>query len=97
MNDTWREAAVCASVGTEPFFPEKGASAREARAVCAVCPVRAACLRYAIEHDERHGIWGGLTEHQRRRLRERHLVSLPGGREPAAAGKEQHERKRCVA
>lgn len=65
----WYERALCAQTDPEAFFPEKGGSTREAKKVCAVCPVRAECLAYALEHDERFGIWGGLSERERRRLK----------------------------
>lgn len=64
----WLDQAVCAQTDPDAFFPEKGGSARPAKAVCAVCPVRAECLEYALEHDERHGVWGGLSERDRRHL-----------------------------
>jgi WhiB family redox-sensing transcriptional regulator len=53
----------------EAFFPEKGGSTREAKKVCRSCEVRAECLEYALEHDERFGIWGGLSERERRRIK----------------------------
>jgi hypothetical protein len=55
----------------ELFFPERGESARPARQVCAGCPVRQPCLDYAITNRISHGIWGGLTERERRALRSR--------------------------
>ena len=51
------------------FFPERGESAEPARQVCAACPVRQPCLDYAISNRITHGIWGGLTERERRALR----------------------------
>ncbi|MFZ2623716.1 MAG: WhiB family transcriptional regulator [Propionibacterium sp.] len=65
----WQERALCAQTDPEAFFPEKGGSTREAKKVCQSCPVRGECLEYALEHDERFGIWGGLSERERRRLR----------------------------
>ena len=53
----------------EAFFPEKGGSTREAKKVCLSCDVRGECLEYALAHDERFGIWGGLSERERRRLK----------------------------
>jgi hypothetical protein len=53
-----------------PDFPEKGGSTASAKKVCFSCEVRQTCLEYALEHDERFGIWGGLSERQRRRLRQ---------------------------
>jgi WhiB family redox-sensing transcriptional regulator len=65
----WQERALCAQTDPEAFFPEKGGSTREAKRICAGCEVRAECLDYALAQDERFGIWGGLSERERRRLR----------------------------
>lgn len=66
----WRQAAICAQTDPEAFFPEVGKSPRAAQQVCMACPVRTDCLTEALENNERHGIWGGTTETQRRRLRQ---------------------------
>ena len=68
---SWQERALCAQTDPEAFFPEKGGSTREAKKVCARCEVRAECLEYALAHDERFGIWGGLSERERRKLKKR--------------------------
>ena len=65
----WQDRALCAQTDPEAFFPEKGGSTREAKKVCRSCEVRAECLEYALEHDERFGIWGGLSERERRRIK----------------------------
>ena len=65
----WQEQALCAQTDPEAFFPEKGGSTREAKKVCGGCEGRTECLEYALKHDERFGIWGGLSERERRRLR----------------------------
>jgi len=65
----WQERALCAQTDPEAFFPEKGGSTREAKRICAGCEVKAECLEYALAQDERFGIWGGLSERERRRLR----------------------------
>ncbi len=67
----WQERALCAQVDPEAFFPEKGGSTREAKQICTRCEVRAECLEYALDKDERFGIWGGLSERERRRLKRR--------------------------
>jgi len=67
--DQWQERALCAQTDPEAFFPEKGGSTREAKRICMGCEVRDACLEYALAHDERFGIWGGLSERERRRLK----------------------------
>lgn len=66
---TWADLALCAETDPEAFFPEKGGSTREAKKVCRACPVRAECLEYALVTDQRFGIWGGLSERERRRLK----------------------------
>lgn len=60
--------ALCAQVDPELFFPEKGGSTREAKRICRRCPIRDACLEYALVNGERFGIWGGQSERERRRL-----------------------------
>jgi WhiB family redox-sensing transcriptional regulator len=68
-DELWQEKALCAQTDPEAFFPEKGGSTREAKRICQGCEVRDACLDYALAHDERFGIWGGLSERERRRLK----------------------------
>lgn len=68
---SWQDQALCAQTDPEAFFPEKGGSTREAKRVCASCDVRSDCLEYALANDERFGIWGGMSERERRRLKKR--------------------------
>ena len=68
-DDPWQERALCAQTDPEAFFPEKGGSTREAKRICLGCEVRDVCLDYALANDERFGIWGGLSERERRRLK----------------------------
>ena len=65
----WQERALCAQTDPEAFFPEKGGSTREAKRICQGCEVKSECLEYALHNDERFGIWGGLSERERRRLK----------------------------
>ena len=65
----WRELAACRGTDLEVFFPGRGESAGPARQACAVCPVRQPCLDYAITNRIAYGVWGGLTERERRALR----------------------------
>jgi len=67
----WQTDSLCAQTDPEAFFPEKGGSTREAKKICGSCEVRSSCLEYALENDERFGIWGGLSERERRKLRKR--------------------------
>lgn len=64
----WMRDALCARVDSEIFFPEKGGSSREAKSVCARCLVAAECLEYSLASNEHFGIWGGLSEMNRRKL-----------------------------
>ena len=66
----WRDLALCREVDPELWFPSKGGTTAPAKAVCRRCPVQTECLEYALEHDERYGIYGGLSERQRRRLKQ---------------------------
>lgn len=68
---SWQVDALCAQTDPESFFPEKGGSTREAKKICSSCEVRGECLEYALSNDERFGIWGGLSERERRKLRRR--------------------------
>lgn len=64
----WTADALCAQVDMDGFFPEKGGSTRQAKAVCLMCPVREVCLEYALDNRVQHGIWGGVSERERRRM-----------------------------
>jgi WhiB family transcriptional regulator, redox-sensing transcriptional regulator len=70
---SWQDAGLCAEVDPDLWFPEKGGSVAYAKRVCRSCPVAAECLKFALANDERWGVWGGLSERERRRLK-------PGGR-----------------
>ncbi|MGW0036541.1 WhiB family transcriptional regulator [Gordonia sp. NPDC003376] len=69
VEEQWQDRALCAQTDPEAFFPEKGGSTREAKRICSGCEVKAECLEYALANDERFGIWGGLSERERRRLK----------------------------
>lgn len=79
---SWADDATCAQADPEAFFPERGGSVREAKKVCARCEVRAQCLQFALDNDERFGVWGGLSERERRRLRH---TTYPAAAETAQA------------
>jgi WhiB family transcriptional regulator, redox-sensing transcriptional regulator len=70
-DEDWRDQSICAQIGGELFFAEQGGSTRDAKKICGQCAVRSECLVYALENGERYGIWGGLTERQRRALVQR--------------------------
>ncbi|MFI8191251.1 WhiB family transcriptional regulator [Streptomyces sp. NPDC085946] len=72
----WQTEALCAQTGADFFFPEPGSSVREAKRICGMCAIRSACLEYALDHDERFGVWGGLSEKERLELRRAPRCSL---------------------
>ena len=65
----WQEHARCRGEDPDLFFPERGSPGDSAKRVCVTCDVRLDCLEYALANGERYGIWGGLTERERTRLR----------------------------
>ena len=66
--ETWRDLARCRGVDPLIFHPVNDDDAGEAKAICELCPVREACLEYAIAAREKDGVWGGLTARERRRI-----------------------------
>lgn len=68
MNLSWRQRAACRGIDPDIFYPVSEEEADEAKAICAQCPVREACLEYALANRERDGVWGGATERERRRM-----------------------------
>ncbi|MCG5460815.1 WhiB family transcriptional regulator [Micromonospora sp. MED01] len=76
----WQEQALCTQTDPEVFYPEKGGTVEPAKKVCRNCDVQAECLEYALNRDERFGVWGGLSEKERRAEAKRRA-----GRAPAVA------------
>lgn len=72
---SWQDEANCLGVDPDLFFPERGMDTREAKEVCRGCIVRESCLEYALSNGEKFGIWGGLSERERRRLRRQRALS----------------------
>lgn len=64
----WLDRALCAETDPDIFFPEKGGSTAPATSVCRGCEVRDECLEYALSNDIRHGIWGGMSDNDRRKI-----------------------------
>lgn len=75
--EVWQDRALCAQVGFDIFFPEKGGSTHEAKQVCGSCPVRDECLEYALAENVSHGVWGGLSAPQREELRRQRFEGDP--------------------
>ena len=67
--DGWRARAACRGHDVRVFYPDSEKGSAAALRVCASCPVRAACLEHALAAGERHGVWGGKTEDERRAIR----------------------------
>ncbi|MCA1692193.1 MAG: WhiB family transcriptional regulator [Acidimicrobiales bacterium] len=80
QQDGWRVRAACRALPGDLFFPagelEEQAveQAAEAKAVCQACPVRVACLEFAIATNQPFGIWGGTNAAERRSIRRRRLA-----------------------
>jgi len=72
-DEDWRKDAACVGTDNDLFFPigDSEELATAAKAVCEQCPVREACLQYALATNQTEGVWGGLTGPERRRLRRR--------------------------
>lgn len=73
VNMSWQSFASCRGKNADLFFPDRGASTREAKRICGQCEVRIECRDYAISHNERFGIWGGMSERERRRFRKENV------------------------
>jgi WhiB family redox-sensing transcriptional regulator len=72
----WKAYAACRDLDPSIFFPGRGEPTKHAKAICAGCPVRKACLNYALENGEKYGVWGGVAEAERRRMRRQRRVEL---------------------
>lgn len=74
--EDWRELAACRGMDVELFMTERGESTLDAKAVCAGCAVREPCLEHALGHPaEKFGVWGGMSERERRQIRRRRRAS----------------------
>ena len=74
----WQDQGACRTADPAIFFPERGgnskAQVRQAKAICATCPVLDECRQYGLEGREKYGIWGGMTEFERRQYLRTHVV-----------------------
>ena len=71
----WQDLANCRGADPDLFFPERGASTRTAKSICRECSVREECLEFAIVSSEKFGIWGGLSERERRKIRKQRQIA----------------------
>src|SRR5882762_2564221 len=79
MDTQWMRFGKCRKVAPATFFPSDGVGVEVARRLCAECPVKEPCLEYALVERIDHGIWGGASERERRRIlrRRRHELRSP--------------------
>jgi len=75
MSTNWMGQGNCRDHPPSTFFPSDGVGVELARRICATCPVQAPCLEYALRHGEKFGIWGGMSERERRRLRRQRALA----------------------
>ena len=69
LHNNWMTRARCANTDPSHFFPSDGVGVELAKKTCAGCPVAEQCLEYALTRRVEHGVWGGCSERQRRRIR----------------------------
>lgn len=86
QRESWQDHANCMGVDPDLFFPERGASTREAKGVCQGCVVREQCLEYALANSEKFGIWGGMSERERRRLRRARSAAVAAAAAESSSG-----------
>jgi WhiB family redox-sensing transcriptional regulator len=84
MTEEWMAKGLCRSEPPSRFFPSDGVGVEVARRICAECPVKSACLEYALRNGIDHGVWGGTSERERRRIARRRRLALQATLEPAA-------------
>lgn len=79
MDETWMHRGLCRNEPPERFFPSDGVGVEVAKGICATCPVRPTCLEHALTNRIDHGVWGGASERQRRRILKRRREATPTG------------------
>lgn len=92
VKDSWREDALCTQMDPDMFFPPRGSTGEEAKAVCKLCPVVTECLKFALDNHELYGVWGGMNEHERRATK-RTLPPTPSHRCGTPSGADRHYRR----
>jgi WhiB family transcriptional regulator, redox-sensing transcriptional regulator len=81
MDNEWMTQGKCRAMDPALFFPSDGIGVQNAQRTCSECPVKSPCLEYALENRVDHGVWGGTSERERRRiLRRRRISSLHASR-----------------
>ncbi len=77
MDTQWMDLGRCKDMPPTTFFPSDGVGVIAAQKICATCPVAEQCLRYALEENIEHGVWGGKSERERRRLKRGRRLNQP--------------------
>ena len=77
MDSEWMDEGNCVEQPPGLFFPSDGVGVEVAKKVCVDCPVREVCLEYALVNRVDHGVWGGTSERERRRILKRRSVASP--------------------
>jgi WhiB family redox-sensing transcriptional regulator len=77
MNTEWMADGSCRDYPATTFFPQDGVGVIKAQKICAGCPVQSQCLEYALDNHIDHGVWGGRSERERRRLQRARRRTLP--------------------
>lgn len=81
MDTDWMMRGKCKDLDPAIFFPNDWVGVQVAQRICADCPVKSPCLEYALQNRVDHGVWGGASERERRRiLRQRRLAKARGAR-----------------
>ena len=76
MDTNWMAKGRCAELAPEIFFPSDGVGVQVARAICLDCPQQSLCLEYALTNRIDHGVWGGTSERERRRILKRRRLAV---------------------
>jgi WhiB family redox-sensing transcriptional regulator len=85
MTEEWMAKGRCRDLAPSTFFPSDGVGVELARRICAECPVKTACLEYALRNGIDHGVWGGTSERERRRIARRRRQAAEAILEPTIA------------
>ena len=75
MDNEWMADGSCRNYPPQKFFPSDGVGVDVARKICATCPVQEPCLEYALAERIDHGVWGGCSERERRRIAKRRRLA----------------------
>jgi WhiB family redox-sensing transcriptional regulator len=79
MDNEWMAEGNCREYAPSMFFPSDGVGVEVARRICATCPVKEPCLEYALRNGIDHGVWGGASERERRRIARRRRLERAAG------------------